>query len=199
MENQVLETISRIKHFSKKNPRAKNILNDMSKTSASNIDFSFIIETIKQLIAKNKIDNNFKTAEETENGNLSKSTNEVEKLRETVLEKTSENVNECLGELISKKYVKHNRINSRQCFSLPEDKTNHDDSNNHDDNIIDDNTIILDDICVLNEDFDSYQVKCMKKLQNVKDAFLRKTIRYGAKVRKKISEKKDMMRNMSDF
>ena len=75
----------------------------MSKTSASNIDFSFIIETIKQLIAKNKIDNNFKTAEETENGNLSKSTNEVEKLRETVLEKTSENVNECLGELISKK------------------------------------------------------------------------------------------------
>ena len=95
--------------------------------------------------------------------------------------------------------MKNNRINSRQCFSLPEDKTNHDDSNNHDDNIIDDNTIILDDICVLKEDFDSYQVKCVKKLQNVKDAFLRKTIRYGAKVRKKISEKKDMMRNMSDF
>lgn len=93
MENQVLETIFRIKNFSKKNPRAKNILNDMSKTSASNIDFSLIIETIKQLIAKNKIDNTFKTAEETENGNL----------RETVLEKTSENVNECFGELISKK------------------------------------------------------------------------------------------------
>ena len=86
--------------------------------------------------------------------------------------------------------MKHNRINSRQCFSLPEDKTNHDDSNNHDDNIIDDNTIILDDICVLKEHFDSYQVKCMKKLQNVKDAFLRKTIRYGAKVRKKISERR---------
>ena len=70
--------------------------------------------------------------------------------------------------------MKHNTINSRECLSLPKDEINHDDSNNNDDTISHDNTISHDDTCVLKEDFNSYQVKCIKELQNVKDAFLKK-------------------------
>ena len=38
---------------------------------------------------------------------------------------TRENFNECLGELISNKLVKHNTVNRRECLSLPEDEINH--------------------------------------------------------------------------
>ena len=37
-----------------------------------------------------------------------------------------------------------------------------------------DNTISHDDTCVVKEDFNSYQVKYIKQLINVKDAFLKK-------------------------
>ena len=70
--------------------------------------------------------------------------------------------------------MKHNTINSRECLSLSKDEINHDDSNNNDDTISHDNSISHDDTCVLKEDFNSYQVKCIKELQNVKDAFLKK-------------------------
>ena len=183
---------------------------------------TFVDETIKQLIAKNKINDTFKIIVEPENGNLNQSTDEVQtdEFNETldgsptapqfVDEKeleiliiatiatlkiknkkcgpeevfnlvkdsletglTRENFNECLGDLISNKSVKHNTINSRECLSLPKDEINHDDSNN-DDTISHDDTITHDDTCVLKEDFNSYQVKCIKELQNVKDAFLKK-------------------------
>ena len=68
MENQILEAISRIKNVSKKRPTFEKLLNHISKTSASNIDSSFVYETIKQL-AKNEIDDNFKIIEKTEKGN----------------------------------------------------------------------------------------------------------------------------------
>ena len=222
MENQILEAISHIKIIIKKSLTAEKNLNHISKTSASNIDLTFVNETIKQFIAKNKINDNFKIIVEPENGNLNQSTDEVQtdEFNETldgsptapqfVDEKeleiliiatiatlkiknkkcgpeevfnlvkdsletglTRENFNECLGDLISNKSVKHNTINSRECLSLPKDEINHDDSNN-DDTISHDNTISHDDTCVLKEDFNSYQVKCIKELQNVKDAFLKK-------------------------
>ena len=77
MENQILEAISQIKNVGKKSPNAENILNHISKTSASNIDLTFVNETIKQLIAKNKTNDNFKIIVEPENGNLNQSTDEV--------------------------------------------------------------------------------------------------------------------------
>ena len=49
MENQILETISHIKNICKKSPTAENFLNHISKTSASNIDLSFVNEAIKRL------------------------------------------------------------------------------------------------------------------------------------------------------
>ena len=223
MENQILEAISHIKNVSKKSPTAEKFLNHISKTSASNIDLTFVNKTIKQLISKNKINDNFKIIVEPKNGILNQSIDEVQtdEFNETldgsptapqfVDEKeleiliiatiatlkiknkkcgpeevfnlvkisletglTRENFNECLGDLISNKSVKHNTINSRECLSLPKDEIDHDDSNNNDDNTSHDNTISHDDACVLKEDFNSYQVKCMKKLQNVKDAFLKK-------------------------
>ena len=58
MENQILEAISHIKNVSKKSPVAEKFLNHISKTSASNIDLTFVNETVKQLIAKNKIKDN---------------------------------------------------------------------------------------------------------------------------------------------
>ena len=70
--------------------------------------------------------------------------------------------------------MKHNTINSRECLSLPKDEINHDDSNNNDDTISHDNSISHDDTCLLKEDFNSYLVKCIKELQNVKHAFLKK-------------------------
>ena len=53
MEN--LFEISHIKNVSKKSPTAKKNLNHISKTSTSSIDLTFANETIKQLIAKNKL------------------------------------------------------------------------------------------------------------------------------------------------
>ena len=78
MENQMLEAISHIKNVIKKSPTAEKILNHISKTSASNINLAFVNETIKQLIAKNKINDNFKITVEPENGNLNQSTDEVQ-------------------------------------------------------------------------------------------------------------------------
>ena len=70
--------------------------------------------------------------------------------------------------------MKHNTINQRERLSLPKDEINHDDSNNNDDTISHDNSISHDDTCLLKEDFNSYLVKCIKELQNVKHAFLKK-------------------------
>ena len=78
MKNQILETISHIKNVSKISPTTETILNHISKTSASNIDLTFVNETIKQLIAKNKINDNFGVIVEPENGNLNQSTDKVQ-------------------------------------------------------------------------------------------------------------------------
>ena len=78
MKNQILETISHIKNVSKISPTTETILNHISKTSASNIDLTFVNETIKQLIAKNKINDDFKIIVEPEHGNLNQSTDEVQ-------------------------------------------------------------------------------------------------------------------------
>ena len=59
MENPILEAISHIKNVSKKSPNAENFLDHISKTSASNIDLTFVNETIKRLIATNKINDHF--------------------------------------------------------------------------------------------------------------------------------------------
>ena len=47
MENQMLEAIPHIKKVSKKSTTAEKNLNHVSKTSASNIDLTFVNETIK--------------------------------------------------------------------------------------------------------------------------------------------------------
>ena len=60
MENQTLEARSNIKNVSKNSPPAEKNLNHISNTSASNMQLSFVSETIKQLITKNKINDNFK-------------------------------------------------------------------------------------------------------------------------------------------
>ena len=52
MENKILVAISHIKNVSKKSPTAEEILNHISKTSASNIDLSFVSETNKQRITR---------------------------------------------------------------------------------------------------------------------------------------------------
>ena len=67
--------------------------------------------------------------------------------------------------------MNHNTINSRECLSLPKNELNLDDSNNNDDTISHDNTISHNDTCAVKKNFNSYQVKCIKKLQNVNDAF----------------------------
>ena len=67
MGNQILEVIPYIKNVSKKSPTAEKNLNHISKTSASNIDLSFVNETIKELIAENKINDNFEIIEEPKN------------------------------------------------------------------------------------------------------------------------------------
>ena len=71
IENQISESISHIKNVGKKSPTAEKILNHISKTLPSNIDLSFVNETMKQLIARYKINYNFKIVEETKNGNRS--------------------------------------------------------------------------------------------------------------------------------
>ena len=70
--------------------------------------------------------------------------------------------------------MNHNIINRREYLSLPKDETNYNDSNNNDDTISHNNTINHCDICILKEDLNSYQIKCIKDLQNAKDAFLKK-------------------------
>ena len=70
--------------------------------------------------------------------------------------------------------MNHNIINRREYLSLPKDETNYNDSNNNDDTISHNNTINHYDICILKEDLNSYQIKCIKDLQNAKDAFLKK-------------------------
>ena len=47
MENQILEPIPCIKNVSKKSPIAGKFFNYISKSSASNIDLSFVNENIK--------------------------------------------------------------------------------------------------------------------------------------------------------
>ena len=68
--------------------------------------------------------------------------------------------------------MKQNTINSRECLSLPKEETIHDDSINNDDTISHDNTISYDDACILKENFNCYQIKCIKNLQSVNDTFL---------------------------
>lgn len=70
--------------------------------------------------------------------------------------------------------MKHNKINSRECLSLPKNESNHDDSTSNDDTISHGNTISHDNTCVVKEGFSSYHVKCMNEPQNVKNAFLKK-------------------------
>ena len=88
MENQILEAISLIKSVSKESPTAEKILHHIFKTTASNIDLAFVNETIKQLIAKNKINDNFKITVEPENGNLNQSTDEIQTLLNDELNET---------------------------------------------------------------------------------------------------------------
>ena len=88
MENEILEAISHIKNVSKKSPTAEKILNHISKTSASNIDLTFVNKTIKQLISKNKINDNFKIIVESKSGILNQSIDEVQtdEFNETTLD-----------------------------------------------------------------------------------------------------------------
>ena len=111
---------------------------------------------------------------------------------------TRENCNECLRQLISNKSVNHSTINSRECLSLLKNEINLADSNNNDNTISHDNIISHNDTCALKENLNSYQVKCIKKLQNVKDSFLKK-LSILNRTCKEILEKKYMMRNMKDF
>ena len=64
IENQILEAISYVKNISKKCPTAEKFFNHISKTLSSNTDLSFVNDTIKELIAENKINDNFKIIEE---------------------------------------------------------------------------------------------------------------------------------------
>ena len=80
MENQILEAIPCIKNVSKKSPIARKFFNHISKTSASNIDLSFVNETITELIAENKINDNFKIIEEPQNRDLIQSTDDAQTL-----------------------------------------------------------------------------------------------------------------------
>ena len=52
-----------------------------------------------------------------------------------------------------------------------------------------DNTISHDDTCALKEDFNSYQVKCITELQNVKDVFLKKLSDVEQKLERNFREK----------
>ena len=80
MENQILQAISYIKNISEKSLTAENFFNHISKTSASNIDLSFVNETITELIAENKINDNFKIIEEPQNRDLIQSTDDAQTL-----------------------------------------------------------------------------------------------------------------------
>ena len=58
MENQILEAKSYI----------KNVDKNISKTSASNINFSSVNETMKEVTVENEINDNFKIIEKPING-----------------------------------------------------------------------------------------------------------------------------------
>ena len=58
MENQILEAKSYI----------KNVDKNISKTSVSNINFSSVNETMKEVTVENEINDNFKIIEEPING-----------------------------------------------------------------------------------------------------------------------------------
>ena len=87
-ENQILEVISYVNNVSKKSPATEKILNHISKILASNVDLSFVTETVKQLIAKKKINDNFKIVEEVGNGNLNQSNDEVQTILNEELNET---------------------------------------------------------------------------------------------------------------
>ena len=55
-------------------------MNHIPKTSASNIDLSFVSETNNQLVTKSKMNDNFKISVELENGNLTQSTDQMQTL-----------------------------------------------------------------------------------------------------------------------
>ena len=110
-----------------------------------------------------------------------------------------ENFHECLGQLISNNSVNHSTIDSRECLSLPKNEINLADSNSKNDIISHDNTISHNNTCALKEDFNSYQAKCMKELQNIKGTFLKKLSDIEQNLEKKILREKNMMRNMRDF
>ena len=112
---------------------------------------------------------------------------------------TREKSNECLGQLISNKAVNHSTINSIECLSLPKNETNLSDSNNNDDTISHDNTNSDDDTCALKEDFNSYQVKCIKELQNVKYAFLKKLSDIEQNLERNFKEKEYDEKYMREF
>ena len=65
--------------------------------------------------------------------------------------------------------MNHNTINSTECLSLTKNEINVNDSNSNNDTISHDNTISHNDTCTLKEDINSYQVKCVKEHQDVKD------------------------------
>lgn len=88
---------------------------------------------------------------------------------------TRKNYNGYVGEMIPNKSVKHSTINSRKCISLSKYEINHDDRNNNDDSISHDDTIRHDVYTNFRKKyFNYYQVKCIKKLQNGQDVFLKK-------------------------
>ena len=181
-ENQILEAISYIKNVSWKSPTAENILNYISKTSASNIDLSFVNKTINELTAENKINDNFEIIEKPKNGDLIQSIHEAQSLvddwtglephytsigRWKRIRNTSNSHHTHLKKTQACNFIKKETL--AQVFSCESCEISK--------NIFFLRTPLVAasyDTCALNEDFNSYQVKCIKELQNVKDAFLKK-------------------------
>ena len=78
-------------------------MNHISKTSSSNTDFSLVNENIRQLIAKNKINDHFKIVKEPENGNLNQSTDEAQTL-----------LNDELNEILDGRPTTHQLVNGKE-------------------------------------------------------------------------------------
>ena len=96
------------------------------------------------------------------------------------------NYNGYVGKMIPNKSVKHSTINNRKCISLSKYEINHDDRNSNDDSISHDDTISHDVYtCFRKKDFNYYQVKYIKKLQNGQDVFLKKLFHIERIERKK--------------
>ena len=94
MENQILRAISYIKNVSQKSPTAENILNHISKISASNIDLSFVNETTKEL--KNTIQistagNNHRTIITSETKDKNQKKLNINQLNNSTCDKTRVN------------------------------------------------------------------------------------------------------------